>query len=391
MRTIQTVLRGLFLPILMLVGMGCGDTSSEKPFDEATQHAIEAAVSAQLARYGGNASVPGAIVAVWAPGRGTYTKGIGVADLATGRGPALEDKVRVGSNTKTFTVTVLLQLVDEGKLSLDDTLSRFDVGVTMPNADRITVRQLCNMTSGLGEYLHSPEIPLPVLPETYFDPHYLAVIASHLPPLSAPGERWNYCNTNYLMLGLILEAVTGNRAEDEIRRRLIEPYGLTDTTFPTRDPNISVPYMHGYSLDERGEWVDSTVRFPPSLTWTAGAMLSSLQDLKRWVKIYVSGDTNSAATQRERLTCIPAESFDMERFGLGVACSGDWRGYTGSIEGYNSAVYYLPAEDATMIVLVNSQQEDPWPGVANAVVHEISKIVFPEHLIYAEPAPAARS
>lgn len=367
--------------LILLVESGCGGSGSAG-FDLATETAIDAAVSAELVSYGGREGIPGAIVGVWAPERGSYVKALGIADRDAQVPMNLYDRLRVGSNTKTFVITVVLQLVDEGRMSLDDTLSRFDIGVEMPNAERITVRQLANMTSGLAEYLQSPELPSSFTPETYFDPHYLATIASHLPPLSAPGERWNYSNTNYLMLGLIVEAVTRSRVEDEIIRRLLVPMKLTSTVFPTVDPNMAEPYMHGYSLDENRYWVDRSVYFPPSLTWTAGAMVSDMTDLKHWVKAYVSGTTNSAASQQERLTCIPAWSANMEYYGLGVACTGGWFGYTGSIEGYNSAVYYLPERDSTLIVLVNSQQENPWPGVANAIAREVSRLIFPDNVLY---------
>ena len=126
--------------------------------------------------------------------------------------------------------------------------------------------------------------------------------------------------------------------------------------------------------------MDSTVSLPPEFTWTAGVMVSDMADMKRWVKDYVTGATNSAATQRQRLTCVATGS--PVKFGLGVACTGGWYGYTGGIPGYNTAAYYEPAYDATIIAFVNSQREKPAPGVANSIVRDISRIVLPGNVAY---------
>ena len=124
---------------------------------------------------------------------------------------AIDDKFRVGSNTKTFVVTVLLQLVDEKKLSLDDTISKFNLGVTVPNADKITVRQLCRMESGLPDVYNVPEMDkIDITVNSKFTAKQLVDIAGKQPPLFAPGAKWNYSNTNYLLLGMIIEKVSGH-------------------------------------------------------------------------------------------------------------------------------------------------------------------------------------
>ena len=144
---------------------------------------------------------------------------------------------------------------------------------------------------------------------------------------------------------------------------------------------MPVPYSLGYTLDDEGNWEDHTVMFPPSLTWAAGVMISDMYDMKKWVKAYVTGSTNSEATQKERLKCVDTGRENMG-FGLGIGCTGGWYGYTGGIEGYNTAAYYLPEEDATIIAFVNSQREKPSPGVANSIVRDITKILFPQHVAF---------
>jgi D-alanyl-D-alanine carboxypeptidase len=355
--------------------------ASPEPFPPATRAAIETAVQDNLAKYGGATPVPGALIGVWVPGKGQFVKGIGYADLAKKKPLSTEDKFRIASNTKTFVVTVILQLVDEKKLSLDDTISqlnsRYHLGVSVPNEQTITLRMLANMTSGLAEYYNTPEMKaLNVTPRTQLDPQVLISFAAKHSPLFPPGTEWNYSNTNYLILGLVIEAATNDSVENEIRDRLIVPYLLRNTSFPVNDPKMPFPFSHGYSLDSGGQWIDQTVLWPPSFSWAAGAMISDMGDMKKWVRLYVTGATNSPETQKERLegVVLPGGA----TFGLGIVINGPWYGYTGGIDGYNTAAYYRPDADATIIVFVNSERDLPIPGVANAILDDIGKIVFPQ-------------
>jgi D-alanyl-D-alanine carboxypeptidase len=185
------------------------------------------------------------------------------------------------------------------------------------------------------------------------------------------------------LLGLIIEKVTHRRIEAEIRDRIIGPMNLTHTSFPTTDRNVPSPYAHGYSLDANNEWLDESTAIPPSISWAAGAMISNMADMKRWVKAYVTGTTNSAATQRERLTCLPTGE-ENRGFGLGVGCSAGWYGYTGGLTGYNTSAYYMPGSGATIIAFVNSQREKPAPGVAVAIVRDIASIVTPNNVPFSK-------
>jgi len=339
-------------------------------------------VDRELKAFGGNQSVPGAVLGLWMHGTAPWMRAVGLGNLSPREAMKLDDKFRVGSNTKTFVVTVLLQLVDEGKLSLDDSLAKFDVGVKVPNAEHITVRELCQMRSGLLDAYHAPELDsMNINAYTKITPRELVAIAVKHPPLFAPGAQWNYSNTNYLLLGLIIEAVTHDTAQNEIEKRLLTPLKLKNTSFPTDQAGMPAPYSHGFGLDKDKNWEDVTVTLPPMLTWTAGVMISDMADMKIWLKDYVTGKTNSAATQKERLACIPIGKPDME-FGLGIGCSGGWYGYTGGIPGYNTAAYYLPEKDATIMVFVNAQQESPDPGVANAIVRDFTLRLFPANVAF---------
>ena len=351
--------------------------------DPQTQAAIEAAVTTNLKAYGGNQPVPGATVGIWAPGNRSFVKGFGAGQLSPKVPMSVNDKFRIGSNTKTFVVTVILQLVQENRLGLDDTVDKFKLDVRMPDANRITIRQLAEMRSGIVDLYAAPAFQaLDITPQTNFDRHHWVQLALDQPRLFAPGTSYNYSNTNYMLLGMIIEAVTKDTVEHQIESRLLVPLGLRNTTFPVSNPGMPSPYAHGYMLDAKKDWKDESVLLPPSVSWAAGAMISDTADMKTWVKAYVTGTVNSAATQQQRLACIPIGKPNLS-FGLGIGCSAGWFGYTGGIPGYNTGGYYLPAQDATIIVLVNSQQErKDNPDVASATVRDIARVLFPGNVPY---------
>src|SRR5215469_1495989 len=145
---------------------------------------------------------------------------------------------------------------------------------------------------------------------------------------------------------------------------------LGQTTFPITDRNMPAPYAHGYSLDAKKAWIDESTALPPSVSWAAGVMISDMADMKKWVKAYVTGTTNSAASQKARLTCLPTGTGNLA-FGLGIGCSAGWYGYTGGITGYNTGAYYMPATGITIVAFVNSQVEQPFPGIANAIFRDL--------------------
>jgi D-alanyl-D-alanine carboxypeptidase len=352
------------------------------------QKAVSAAISKELAAFGGNQPVPGAVVGIWTRDKGVFVQAAGDANIAPKTPMKLDDKFRIGSNTKTFVITVLLQLIDEKKLSLDDPLSKFDIGVKVPNSENITVRQLCQMRSGLLDAYHAPQYDkVDFTVKTVFTPQQMIATAVANPPLFPPGTKWNYSNTNYLILGLIVETLTHNKIQDEISKRLLVPLGLNHTTFPTENPDMPLPFTHGFGLDPQKDWTDFTVQLSPSISWAAGAMISDLADMKKWVKAYVTGENNGTATQKERLDCLPIGDYGLS-FGLGIGCSGGWYGYTGGIPGYNTGAYYFPAQGATIIAFVNSQQEQPAPGVANAIFRDITQILYPANVAFpTDPNP----
>ena len=374
------------LAALWLAG-GPSAVAAPAGLDPQVQARIAAAVEHDRRVFGNTTPVPGVLVGVWDGAGGSYAHAFGVADLAAKRPMTADDHFRIGSNTKTFVVTVILQLVDEGKLRLDDPISRFDLGVVVPDASHITVRQLCDMRSGLFEAYDTGQMnKIDLTPEMTFDPRTVIGWGVAHKPYFPPGRGYRYSNTNYLLLGQVIQSVTGRSVADEIRRRLLTRYHLDQTSYPDTQA-MPEPYSHGYEPEGTDGWKDVTRMLPVSLTGAAGEMISDMADSRRWLALYVEGRTNSAASQRARLHCLPTgEGFG---FGLGIGCSNGWFGYTGGLPGYNTANWMRPASGTAIVAWVNTQGNRPAPGVANSLVRDIARIVTPAHVPFAQVAASA--
>ena len=196
--------------------------------DPGTVHRLDFAISDAMR----SASIPGAIIGIWAP-RGQYVRAVGVADKVTGAPMNTDFYSRIGSETKTFTVTAVLQLADQGKVGLDDPIANYVAGV--PRGDRITLRQLARMQSGLYNYTDSRAFQQAYLadPQRQFSPRELLAFAFAEPPVHLPGQAFRYSNTNTVLLGLVVEKVSGQSLPDYIRDHIATPLSLSHTIFPT--------------------------------------------------------------------------------------------------------------------------------------------------------------
>jgi D-alanyl-D-alanine carboxypeptidase len=350
------------------------------------RQAIAAAVERDRASYGGRTPVPGVLIGVWDGKGGAYIHGFGYADVAKRIPLTADDHFRIGSNTKTFVVATILQLADEGKLTLDDPVSRFNIGVTVPNAQNITIRQLCNMRSGLFEAYNTPQFEkLTITPATKLYPRTLIQWAVQQKPYFPPGRGFHYSNTNYHILGLIVEDVTHDSVADQVRKRFIVPFHLTQTSWPTTQA-MPDPWAHGYGLDKQRNWEDVSTSVPVSLMAAAGAMISDMADMKRWIRLIVTGKTSSAAMHRALMNCVSTGGPPGQGFGLAMGCTSDWFGYTGGLPGYNTANFYFPESGATIVAYVDAQVNLPDPGVANAIFRDIARILTPDHVPFPKGA-----
>jgi D-alanyl-D-alanine carboxypeptidase len=357
--------------------------------DPSVQSAIVAAVENDRKRFGGKTPVPATLIGVWDAKGGSFIRAFGYADFEKKVPLTPADHFRIGSNTKTFVISVLLQLVAEKKLSLDDPLNRFSLGVTIPNAEGITVRELCNMRSGLFEAYDTPEFArLNMKVPNDFDPKTLVAWAMKQKPYFPPGKGYRYCNTNYLLIGMIIENITKDSVGNQIRKRLLEPFGLTQTSYPETEAMPS-PWVHGYHLDKQGNWEDISNTIPVAFMGSAGAMISDMNDIRRWIELYATGKTCGAGTYNDLINCIPF--LGNTSFGLGITCSEGWYGYTGALPGYNTADYYSPETGTTILAWINYQAKEPVEGVASVMVRDIARILTPDHIPFVYEKSSAPS
>lgn len=329
-----------------------------------------------LARTAATTWPPGAIAGVWVDGRG-WTGTVGVADRTTGARPRLNASTRIGSVTKTFTGTLILQLVDEGRLQLDDTIERWFPRVR--GASGITVRQLGEMSSGIASYSLDDAISDRYLarPTAAWRPAELIAIGTGLPRRFAPGRGFLYSNTNLVMLGEIVEQETGRPLATVMREKLFAPLGMRHTTYAplTRLPR---PALSGYTLQGS---TDGTIRdatdWNPSFSGAAGQITSTLDDLRRWTVAVGSGSLLRPATQRERLRPNPASVGGGRAYAFAIGTAGGWLMHSGVLPGYNTQVAYLPARRTAIVVLTNADIPGPGGAPAPAIFAALAQVVAP--------------
>jgi D-alanyl-D-alanine carboxypeptidase len=284
----------------------------------------------------------------------------GLADKATGRPMRPQDRVHIGSITKTFVATVVLQLAAEGRLSLNDSVARWLPGVITGHGyhpAQITIRQLLQHTSGLRDYTSKPGFLTPQNFAKTWQPRQLVDIALRLGP---PLHGWHYSNTNYILLGMIIRKVTGHSPITEIRRRIVAPLGLHGTSFPLTSKQIPPPYAHGYFGP-----LDVTHLVNPSVTWTAGAMISTVDDVARFYQALLTGRLLPPAQQRELLTTIPVHDTGelfAEHYGLGIyrvhlPCGTAWGHDGGYPGGFKTYAYTSPDGSRQAVMVYNNFQK----------------------------------
>ncbi|MEZ0324278.1 MAG: serine hydrolase domain-containing protein, partial [Fimbriimonas sp.] len=323
-------------------------------------------------------NIPGAVIDLNFPGRGTYRAAKGVTDRATGEPMSLDNHFRVGSNTKAFTGTVILQLVDEGLITLDQKVGTILDGV--PNGDNISIRHLLTMTSGLPNYSDIKEFN----DRLWSDPYYqyttqeLLDIAYSEDNHPGPGTHYEYSNTNTILLGEIIRAKTGLTVAQAFQTRLFDPLGLTQTSWPTT-PVMPTPYAHGYTDDNPTRTIMDATNWNPSWAGAAGQLVSTVDDMATWARSAGTGSLISAEMQRQRLDWIVAEGIPPGRYGLHIGQSGKWIHHQGELPGYNTIAAYLPPYDGTLVVLTSSNVPYDAMGPAAKIMVAIGEIVAPEY------------
>ncbi|MFD5632372.1 serine hydrolase domain-containing protein [Streptomyces sp. NPDC127072] len=325
--------------------------------------------------------VPG-VTATVRDGNGTWAAASGVGDLRTNKPRGTADRYRVGSITKTFVSTVLLQLEAEGRLSLDDKVERWLPGVVRGNGHDgrlITLRQLLNHTSGVNNYTDDEDFGRRYFLKDGFlehrydtvTPAQLVAIAMTHKPDFAPGTSWNYSNTNYVLAGMVIEKVTGNSFASEIGRRVIEPLGLRATLVPGTHPKVPRPSSRAYGKlapTTTGPTYDVT-ELNPSLASAAGEMISSGSDLNRFYTALLRGRLLPPRQLKEMKTTVPVGEIPNAGYGLGLigrelSCGVYVWGHGGGIHGSSSES--VTTADGRHSLSFNFNGD--WSGDSDAVI-----------------------
>ncbi|GAA4364454.1 serine hydrolase domain-containing protein [Actinomadura verrucosospora] len=287
-------------------------------------------------------------------GGGEWSGAAGVSDVRTGRPADPAGYFRIGSVTKTFAATVLLQLVDEGRLRLDDPVAEHLPGV-VPDGERITVRQVLQHTSLLRDYMSDPGWSTNRWRGAQrfrgYRPDRLLAQAFRVPAQIPPDVTWKYSNTNYVVVGKLIERLTGRPYGKEVEERVLRPLRLTQTIVPGNRPGLPRPHAHGYALLPDGRTVDAT-RMNPSLDWAAGEMISTTRDLGRFLDGLLGGGLLSPATLAAMRAARPTGAGFA--YGLGLqeytlTCGKHMIGHSGQLIGYTT--YALRSDDGRQMNL----------------------------------------
>jgi len=306
-------------------------------------------------------AVPGAVLSIITSNNQYWTGSSGVADLETNRKLEPTYRFRIGSITKTFVALLMLQQVQDGKLTLDDTIDKFYPGL-VKGGDKITVRLLLNHSSGLYDYLNEPTSTFmkqaAANKEKMWEPADIVATTNTDPRYFDPGKGWHYSNTNYLVVGLILEKVSGTTIENLIQRRIILPLGL-DNTFFSWATRLSEPFARGY-VENEGKLVDVTfINSNLSPFWTAGNMVSVASDVKTWALALQKGALLNEAMRKEMYTFLDTGmGFS---YGLGLAYREGLYWHDGGIPGYTSEMGFSPSGNAVIVLLTNRTETPSKP------------------------------
>jgi D-alanyl-D-alanine carboxypeptidase len=365
----------------LVMSMSAGIPSVHADLDVAAR--LDAAIETRIAAMG----IPGAIVSLQIPGRISYEKAFGVGDTATGVPMLVDDHTRIGSVTKTFTGTAILQLVDQGKIRLTDPISRYVDGV--PSGDVITLDLLGRMRSGLPDYTEVdtflPRVysELPTGPDAFATTPQELVDAAFAQPMEfPPGTQYKYSNTNTVLLGMVITKVTGLSVGDYFQQNIFDPLGLANTSYP---PNglLPAPYVHGYNQSPEGQIFDAAL-WNPSWGDAAGRIVSNIADMTTWAAALGKGTLLRPDTQAQRVSkgsfVAPGVDYDFAIFDVQ-----GWVGHNGDIPGYATVLVYLPQQDATLVVFANS--DIPEMHSAGQIAYDVTSIATPANLYQIGPKP----
>lgn len=355
-RRLRAAAVGLVVTVVMSAGLvppasaaGTADASAGRDGHAATLSALESVV---------RDGAPGGIVLAEL-GNDTWAGRAGTADLTTGRKPRADDRFRIGSITKTFVATVMLQLEEEGRLSLDDTVDHWLPGLVRGNGhdgSKIKIRQLLNHTSGIYSYTDDgdfkrKEFGTDFLKHRYdtWTPRQIVQLAMKHKPVFAPtddGDKWSYSDTNYVIASMVIQKATGHSYAHEIEQRILRPLHLDSTTVPGTRARVAGPSGRAYSKligELAGPGAPNSATYDvtelnPSFAGAAGEMISNNHDLNRFYRALFSGRLLKAPQLKEMMTTVSVKDLPNFSYGLGLmkmtlSCGTEIWGHNGGIQG----------------------------------------------------------
>lgn len=354
MRRALPSLTTMSLAVLLVGGVSPGASSPQEkiPTQEEVQAALERAVEA---------GVPGIALEIRGP-EGSEFLTAGSASLERERPLRPEDRFRIASVTKAFTGAVVMGLVQEGRLSLDDTVEQLVPGL-LDEGDSITVRQLLGHTSGLPEYTKNEQFLEAFVSGESLSPREIVAFVSSEPLAFEPGTSYEYSDTDNIVLGLIIESVSNRSYEQELRSRIFEPLDLRATIL-AGTPEMPDPHARGYQYDPEGDGKpeDVTMALDPSAAWASGAIVSTPGDVSRFFGALMGEELVGGERIEQIKETVAGESSPLgpgtNRAGLGIfgyelACGEVW-GHTGQFPGYRAFGAATPDGRGAPAMMVNA-------------------------------------
>ncbi|MCD4828920.1 MAG: beta-lactamase family protein [Candidatus Cloacimonetes bacterium] len=290
---------------------------------------------------------------------GDWTLCSGLADTANATPMTPDTRLRIGSCTKTFTATASMMLVQVGALDVTEPIKTYIPEITVPHDSLITVANLLNMTSGLGDYLNDDDWVLSMLAADIDNQFTVQELLDHAFELTDVDEMdiggdWSYCNTNYLLLTLIIQSCSGMSYTDYIELHITGPLGMSSTTISTEPFDLS----HGYvDLDDDGI-VDDVTSWNPTYTWGAGCIVSTVSDMAIFAGALYTDDLLSPSSfeqMNQWVEVVPEFSYG---FGIGQYTELEIRGHNGAVPGYAAEMWFHQPSQTVITVLSNSNRID---------------------------------
>ena len=313
---------------------------------------------------------------VWAPWAGSWTTAQGTTTRGGSKPVTKDMNFRIGQNTTPMTCTVLLQLVDEGRIDLDDPLTKWVPGLV--GVDGVTMRELCQNTSGINDYLPALHSKFVMNPTRQWPPLELASDGIAMQRYGTPGEKYGPSATNAVLVGMALQNVTNRSWQQLYKDYIFDKLHMTASVLPESGQlTVAGPHPTAYSagVDAAGATVCDPMRdvskLSPSQGWTSAGVVSNLTDLKAFGQALGSGSLLSEKARKAQVDAV-VNGASWQSYGLGVQLLGPLRGSTGAVPGYVSAVFSDPSSGLTIVVALNNST--PGAGFAQLLAQRLASI-----------------